>query len=1350
MMWKTATATALATCAGLALTQQALGAAGDLTPVQPITGAVEVVSPGETGDTSLIVFAPTAIGAAVVGGYAATGTFQIQLLDNTGANIGAAINIPNADTTEHTNGGVAGDVDAGDLVQINVGPTLQLFGGAAYGFDIIFNDGDASLDSFTLNADGFPMGGGDNTDTLDMSYEISRVPPTISQVLIDDANDDGDDDTLFIVGNFDGLGPDNTAVNSLVFPPNAGVANPNNTTNGALSGADFEFDSQGNSTFGTFGANEFASVDAILDNKTFLKINIGDPTMSGLVVGDVVRIASDVRDGPGGFMGGEVAITRLTDLSIDSAEFQLELAAGAGPTAGVIQVSMNLACSVAGDATFWDGAMGLVRSSATMSDLSVTAAAIDGTDNTKINLTVLSGGTDSIAADGLEGDGTAMDSGDSFDLEVDSMTGTPPSDIFGNPFSGTADVDITDGINPTQFGPLFALDINADGQLDAFGMEFNEPMDVTGGAGSGFTLIRLAATVHPNSLFQTNLATGEFDPTATDNEATIDVAGDATDEFQDAITGFSRESDDTMNRLSTNNVVIVSYDPAVAAFQTAAPDNDDATPGTFDVNFATVAYDAAMSGLTDANGNDPFADLTATNISQEEASPLLAQVNFNTGDNETGGSQRIVEQDGTVGDAATNNVGRFLFNEPLDVGQTTANIDETRFRFGLGPMDLFATGDFVSVEGVGANIVVLSDTAGSGFDVGDSASILSNNGVEDANGNEFGATTAGTNVGDATAPYIPLQLDVNGATILSAFLVDQDADGFADIIRMFFTKDVAAGVVDADFSVAGVTLAAGSVSVSGNSITITLPPLALASASPVNVTYNGAAAAAPIADASGNAVDAVDTTFSVEAIPEPNVDGEFTAIMNIAGTITGPDGNPVPAGTKVFGFIAVPVIKSASGTMSSLVFTVDDDGSLEAWTNWLLGIETSLYLYDDHGDMYFENEKFDNSQDSTQSVSARFNANGSTWTARGVTTPTGVDSQPDSVNTTNGRTTTGWDVLRSSDGTARSLMANGFIVGGQPIASAAVLLDDDGGYLLHMTAPEAVFNGSSRLNAEGWPVIVVVELTTGERFICSGLTNAADNNGPILFGASQLDQDSDGEALSDLPFNINLATNVATHEAFPGWNLMGDDRDSGFANRSADIPDVLPRGVDDDNVVLGTDIDLNNDFALNQFPFFADTNGDGDWTSADDGSPFDGIVIDINCLDYIAFVMTSDGVQVASPSAPGGITALTGGYGFGLFNGTPGDWGLFMFGPSRGSGNIFNSGDVEDLNNNATLGWILNTASNSESAANFLSNNQADFNIEFNRTSATEVEITTAASGGGGDQDSVNSGQAYVTHYPEQ
>ncbi len=65
MMWKTATTTALATFAGLALTQTALGANGEMTPIQPVSGNAEAVSPGETDDSSLIIFSLDAVGVNV-------------------------------------------------------------------------------------------------------------------------------------------------------------------------------------------------------------------------------------------------------------------------------------------------------------------------------------------------------------------------------------------------------------------------------------------------------------------------------------------------------------------------------------------------------------------------------------------------------------------------------------------------------------------------------------------------------------------------------------------------------------------------------------------------------------------------------------------------------------------------------------------------------------------------------------------------------------------------------------------------------------------------------------------------------------------------------------------------------------------------------------------------------------------------------------------------------------------------------------------------------------------------------------------------------------------------------------
>jgi hypothetical protein len=1343
MTFRTAAATTLAGLAGLAGGSSAMAAAGDLSPVQAIVNTdFEVVSAGGTGNTAIIIVSLNDVGVNVASAYDTDGVFQVQLLDATGANLGGLINIDADDVSEHTDAGTAGTAESGDLVQINMSPVIQTFGGAAYGFDIIFNDGDAGDDSLVVDPDGFP-GEGDDSDSNDTSFEINRTAPTLTQGLLENTDADPEFETLFLVFNFEPLGPGDDQVNSLAFPSNAGVANPNNTLAGSLDLNDFEWSTNG-LTWNPFTAADIASVGAIADGQIFVQIDIGDPLTTNLSVGRFVRVvpaSGNVTDGTGLLSTGSSAMTALAALDVSSAQFLATVDAGAGPIADVVEVTMNVALATPGNAAFWDG---LVRSSATATDLTVTDADLDPSDSTKVLLAVQSGGTDSIAADGREGDGTQVDDGDSFDLEVDAMTGVPPTDIFANPFSGTADVDIDDGIAPQVTGALVGLDVNGDGVLDAIGIPFSEPMDVANADDAGFTLTSLAVTTHPISLFQTNLATGLLDPTDVANERTLVGANT----FQDAITTYALESEDDDNRLTTDNAVVVNFNPAVASFQDASM--NDASPGTFDVDWAAVVIDASSSMLGDANGVAYADDLALTNVSEEEAPPFLAQVRYNAGDNELGGTQRVTEQDGVVGDADDNNIARFVFSEPLDTVATAANIDESRFRFGTGGGDLFSSGDFVGVEGAGDNVVRLDDTQAAGFDPGDAASILSNSGVEDANGVVFDSTAASVTVDDSTAPYIALQKDVNGDDVLSAFLIDQDSDGFADLIRLVFTKDIGSTVDDADFSVQSVDQGDTSVSTSDNVVTIALPSLAITQNSTVTVTYNGSAAAEPIADSDGNEVAAINAAFNVQAIPTPEADGEFTEVMNVSGVITGPDGGLADAGTKVFAMIAAPVVKDIRGTQSSVTFSVSDPDSTAAFTNWVLGLSEFVYLYDSQGDMFFQNVKRNDSQDSLQLVTPKFTSFESvTWTGKGVTTPGGVDSVPAAVTSTTGTTRLAWDVLRSGDGTAASLFNDGYDPEGAPIVSSTVLTADDGSYLLHVTAPVSALNGTSRLNAQGWPVIIVVELPTGERYIATSLTNASDAGGPILFGAQQRSQTSAGDALSDVGFDINLQTGVNIEQVHPGWNLLSNDRNSGYAKASANVPDVLPRGLTSTNVVLGTLLNIPNDQALSQFCFFIDDDGDGLWTSGDDDSSrLDSVLVDVNCTSYIAFVMNSDGVAVSSPRSPGGITTVVGGYGLGVLNRSSDTWGAFQFGTRISQGTVFNSADIDDLNNTATAGWALVTAANSQTPAAFLTANSADFIIEFNRTSDTAVNITTFDSAGDGDAGGVNRGQAYFVHFP--
>ena len=153
----------------------------------------------------------------------------------------------------------------------------------------------------------------------------------------------------------------------------------------------------------------------------------------------------------------------------------------------------------------------------------------------------------------------------------------------------------------------------------------------------------------------------------------------------------------------------------------------------------------------------------------------------------------------------------------------------------------------------------------------------------------------------------------------------------------------------------------------------------------------------------------------------------------------------------------------------------------------------------------------------------------------------------------------------------------------------------------------------------------------------------------------------------------------------------------GFATATNQIP-VLPRDVDEDDVILQTDL-VTRDlvFPLSQFVYFNDDDEDGDWTANDDDDgPFDGIIIDVRCIEHFAFVLTSRGVQSSSSyngRFTNGITHVVGGYAVGFFNGEMDGGGMmklgvFQFGTALTPGEIFTTSDTFP-NSNLTLGWAL-------------------------------------------------------------
>lgn len=1208
---------------------------------------------------------------------------------------------------------------------VNAGVTVSGGGTAvATGIGLVINDASGNgLDTLLDVAD----------ETNDEIIDADDAGPVLTQVLRDTA----------------------TMPERFIFVFDDDISN---STLANLTNADFETSTTAGGMFAAFTGAAFPGNPTLIGNNRALQFDIaaGQENLAP-PIGDFARIAlpnagppatnPDLVDLAENVATDQTAqqIAGVTAPTITGATWKSTINAGG---MGTIEVtfSANLNSAAIGDLTFWQNGGNSIVPSTGMTDLSVTAVgAFDPSKPNVVTLTVTSGGTDSVAADG-RGDNTGGANPPVYTLSLDTAVGTPPQDFLGTAISGTPSVTILDMIAPVAVGAPFTLDEDGDGDIDAFGQYFSEPLDSSMLSSAGFTLARVSSNIHPFSTFLTNLAAGIDDPGDAMNVVAITAAGDATDEFQSTITGFGLDNQDASgaNRLQQNNCLIVRFDSSMFDW-----DDDPATtvvPSNFDAGFASVAVTAATSGVKDSAGNALAADLAAANVT-DGAGPVLARVDFSTGDNLSAGMQKPSEQDGVAGDSPNNNTAILIFNEGINAG----GIDETKFRFGLTSTERFAAGDSLGVSGAGGNILQLQDSSGGGFEPGDTFTVDTTNGVTDGTNAYPGTSGAGApalSVSDVTSPYVLLQQDINGNTIHSAFLGGIDANGFATSISMTFSTDIKAGTqgVAADWTIGSGVGNPTTVTLNGNVITLTFPGNLVSASDTVTVTYNGASAASLIAAAGGSmgAVAAMNDSFTARAVPTPNVDGEFPAVLDIAGTVTGVDGSSVaPAGTKIFGAIAVPRAADARVTMGGVDAVVNDSQSLEAITNVLLGIESDLYLLVDNEEMYFRNFK-DEEGFVDMIIDITVNATSLsrvTLTGRGTTTGSS-SSAGATASITGGSVVICWDVLRSNDGTAFDLFSSGFDIGGEPIVSSAVVTGDDGRYFLHMTAPIRSFNGG--LGASGWPVILIVELPTGERIPVSSLLNAADGQGPILFNGLQRQSDPFNSD-ANIVFNPNLA-NCAVQKIYKGWNIMPFDRDTGFQTRANGV--IVPAGVPSARVITGTT--LSNVNPLDQFVYFQDSNGDGVWTSADDGGDrLDGIILSIRCVDFLVFTMNSNGVKTGA-----NIAAHTGGYAAGVFNGEGGTFGAFQFGAPISASTVFQAmtGTNSFPDNTTTMGWALVTSPVTQDPATFLTNNGSDFLIIFDRTGNNAVSISTfsASNGASGaledDASTVNQGQGLFLH----
>jgi len=1247
----------------------------------------------------------------------------LDLIDSGGAVIGGTnVTVPGSEITPATFTGGQDDITV-NLGNVGVLGTLINNTPAATGIRVTISD---------------DSGG---SDTID--FEINEATPALVEAILDDT---GGSEQLFLI--FD------RTLN------NGDTNNDANQTTAAGIGTldDFEVSSD---------PNFMSPVPTTLDGTI-----VSNPTILG--TGNVIRYDLDVPAAVafGDFVRytGSGDVTSLTAIDSDSnaeafaAETALAFVSAqaieeitSGGT-GDFRLTFNQSIGATGDAAFYVDNLSWTLGGNAITPDAISAVAFDGDNADSVILTVNLPGGAQVDADGLD------DSDDAYAVTLTSGgAGTPPETVLGTAYAATDEAaDVTDGITPTLVGPLGVWDSTGDGVINAMGLIFNEPMGAPGSSATvlgAFEFATIAnSTVHPFSLFLANLANGLTDPSDAANE--VDIATDGTTTFNaDAL---ALLSEDSTERLTTDNIVAVVFDPAAVDWNgdgTVDAADADLFPGNFDTGWGTLAVTAADAGLADAAGNDFTTDQAATTANADFAPPLLAEV-WHRGAENDWDDQFWFETDGTVGDNSAD-AAIMIFNETMSSVNGGPGSFESAYSFGPSATERFQNGDF---QGFGNgpffnNVVSFLDNGSSGWDLGDTLTIASENGLDDAAGNLFGGGS-GTSI-DRTSPFVARQFDINGATVFGAF-VNPAADGSVESISLVFNKPVEfiddtgtvitdLATIAPDFEVDGTPV--DSVAVAGNVVTLT-PANAgnLLASSSFDIFYDGEVATRRLAEAGvpANVVDR-DGDITAQPIAEAEIDGEFMAVMDIFGAITN-NGTPEPAGTQVFGMLAIQRVDEIIISMNSVegVLDIDNDyESLEAFTNFILGLEADLYLFDNDGDMFFSNEKdaITGGSFAIMSVSATVSRGSVRWQARGFTQTEGDSQQQRSQ--AQGTATLVWDVLRSDDGDAVDLVENGFDIFGEPISSKAVITNNTGEYLLHMTGPRRAFNGS--VGSTGSVVILVVERTDGERMMATSIHNGADGLGTLQFNPLQAQREPT-EGRFDGAVDIELS-NIGMELAFPGWNATAFNRDSGFGSTSQGIPQSIPAGVTpfvannaNNTILQGTTLD--NAPAYLQWGFFTDNDSDGMWTRSDDfGGLLSSTVVDPRAFwpDFLAFTLTDRGVL-----ANDNINGLVGGYAMGLFNdGWFGDMGIFQFGAERAVGTALFTDSFRSSTSN--MGWALVTVPGDASDPGaFLGANDADFLICFDRTDSDEVQITTFdGASGAGDTSSISAGGVYFVHFEQ-
>lgn len=1351
-------AASILTAAGVAF-----GAAGDLTPVQPVSGNLEVIGTGLSGGSAQVV---VYVEDSSADDQPLAGAFEVDFYTDADLVTPLATITVSAANVDDPLGNDDDNIDDEDYVTLDLGNEVAYTSVLANNpevtvIDIRYIDPDGTDDSFAVNADAI------TTSATDERFNINRTRPSISTVFRD-----GDNDDLllqFQTGSVPG------GQVPLVFPANdpdggggnPAAANPNQVDPAGLSEASFELDTGGG--FSNIAAADFDSfVINAAPQDTYIVVNYTPATSSLDTATGSFRYDSAATGGQRVFdASGNLAaqttggnpITALPTFEVASVEWADTFNAANNQT-NVLRVTYTLPLDSTdvGDAAFYNNGGAddnlFLGDSSTAADTNLiidtgNAPVVDPDDAFSALVSIDAAGAAAgalIGTDGLADSSNGVAPAGRYFLSLFDGAGNEPASLYGNAFDADqTGLTIGDGIEPTLATETSAgagfLDVDGDGTADAVVLGFTEPIAAPGS--SGFTVaVNPGATVQPFG--QIDPETGELVDDTTAGTAAVTISSVER-------ISFDIDRDGTIEPREQNAGLRLNFDPSTVDADNdgnvgAADTDGEATLGTGFTGATapfTFDYTVADESISDANGNvftnsDTDVDF---DVDVDFAAPVLWNAWYFAGDNQQPGSndQYIAEQDDAFGDQADNDRLALIFGEDLGGGTPAAGVNRDLSNISL---DGTAFEDDTTVDSVTDNVFTIenesvgSDVANEDLGVGTAVSFSTPNPIEDA------ATNPGVGSGmvmDARASYILLNADGDW----QATLVDTSspADGNADQIFLTFSEPVEFDDIQTDGSqftvadVAGATVteAGTSGSTDAASVILTLGGSAVAMTNTPTINFLGTVADSLSSAATGFAVVDVDgngtavppnqgNDFIAQQISDPTTDTEDVAIQHFSGTILDTDGgSPVPVGTSIEAYVAVPVIRSITATHNNIPFTyeINDqvyggawEDSLEAFMNRFYGLRSNIYLH------RYENnaQEFTNAKDDAESLS---DGEDLAWAQQVISVTANFDrlsfqgvGETRDNSLSNGSMTLYWDFLRSTGGSLSNLFSSGYNYSGSPLSSVAVIDNADGQFEIAVSAPTSAFTGNSRLATIAKPIIFVVSKPDGTNFAVSSLLTSATASGdPIEFSPEQLEQTNDGAATGPTGVTFDLSR-VGQVSSRPGWNLVPFPRAGGFATASNRIPggtSNLPAGVSESNLEIGTQLGAAS--PLEQFVYWADSDNDGVWDES-----VGSIRIDLDAYRHFRFTMTAGGVQVGSS-----IDNFIGGYALGFYNGSGGNVGFNQFGTALAQpAGVFATNPIAGGNANATQGWVLATVvGDFDPATNlFTPNTGLDYAMFF-RNSAT-------------------------------